>query len=204
MTVRNVRDVVALDSSTPKLATLVGEAGERPTMGVIKAFLGRMNDNMHLPNGLTPDNINDIAEYLVTEPEVTCWLTLADVRMLCRRIEDGAYMRLDNRFGKDDFHYCLGRYCGERREEHLRVAQKEQERYLGKTVEGDGTVADAVAVVRDAIRHVVPAPPRGATKEDDRSRKVVNTAKVLMQQRGIGWREAIDLAADMVEKGGRG
>lgn len=202
MTVRNIRDVVALGSSTPKLATLVGEAGERPTMGVIKALLGRMNDNMHLPNGLTPDNINDIAEYLVTEPEVTCWLTLADVRVLCRRIEDGAYMRLDNRFGKDDFHYCLGRYCGERSEEHQRVAQKERERYLGKTVE-DGETAEAVSIVRDALRHVVPTPPREDTTEENRARKVTNTAKVIMQQRGIGWCEAIDLAADMVEKGGK-
>ena len=198
MSVRNVREVVALGSSTPKLAALIAEAGEQPTQGVIMAYLARMVDNMHLPNGLTPDNIRDIAEYLVTEPEVVTWLTLPDMRMLCRRIEDGAYMRFNNRFGKDDFYFCLGRYCGERRSAHEEVARKEQEQYKEKVV-ADGEVAEAVGIIRDALRHVVPAEPKACNDGDDIQRKVVNTARMLMQTRGLGWCEAIDMAADMIE-----
>lgn len=122
---RSVRDIVALGNATPHLCTLVEQAGETVTRAAIKGYLIAMNDDMHLPNGLTPSNIEDISERLASDPEITHWLTLADVRLLTKRIGDGEYMRFNNRFGKDDFYMCLARYCGERARAHEEKRQQE-------------------------------------------------------------------------------
>lgn len=124
MTLRSAADVAALRDEH-KLADVVKDEGATVTQSFIMAQLVRMNANLHLPNGLTDDNIRDIAVRLTTDPEIVYWLTIPDVCVLLRRIEDGEYMRFNNRFGKDDFYACLARYCSERREAHTETNRNE-------------------------------------------------------------------------------
>lgn len=202
LTVKNVADVVALGNTTPKLAELINDVGERPTVGIIKAYLVRMNNNIHLPNGLTDDNIQDIAEYLVSDPDVTQWLTLADVRILCKRIEDGAYMRFNNRFGKDDFHYCLGRYCGERRSAH-----EAQHIQASNEYRAEQTLIDYsdLSYTIDKDGHIKPnpktnnSPSIAALDKESKARqhRVANTAQVLVATQHLSWNEAVEKAIEI-------
>lgn len=108
---RRLEDIVARWSE-PKLAALNSDFGEVRMRSVIMAFLAQMDRNTHVWNGLTEDNVRDIAERLMTDRNVTPWLTLADIKLL--NIEDGAYGKFSYRFEKDDFYECFRIYCASR------------------------------------------------------------------------------------------
>ena len=67
---RRLEDIVARRSE-PKLAVLNNDFGEVRMMSVLMAFLAQMDRNMHVRNGLTEDNIRDIAERLMSDQDVT-------------------------------------------------------------------------------------------------------------------------------------
>ena len=163
--------------------------------------LGALARFLNLRTTLTEEHIEFIADRILAD-DYYKWLKPADLKIFFDRIKMGRYGDFYGNLNSISFFQSLDRYMIERNGEIERLRVEERERYLGKTME-DGETAEAVSIVRDAIRHVIPAPPREVATEEDRARKVTNTAKVIMQQRGIGWCEAIDLAADMVEKGGK-
>ena len=121
--VQSVEEVVSLRSE-PKLAMLKKEGGDVATYNAVRALLVSMSVSLHIGNGLSEQNINDIARRLTTDSEITYWLTLADVDLLCRNIVAGKYGPYYNRFGEDTFNECLVKYCNERNAVHHLLADK--------------------------------------------------------------------------------
>ena len=78
---QSVEEVVSLRSE-PKLAMLKKEGGDVATYNAVRALLVSMSVSLHIGNGLSEQNINDIARRLTTDSEITYWLTLADVELL--------------------------------------------------------------------------------------------------------------------------
>lgn len=103
------------------------EGGDVATYNAVRALLVSMSVSLHIGNGLSEQNINDIARRLTTDSEITYWLTLADVDLLCRNIVAGKYGPYYNRFGEDTFNECMVRYCNERNAVHHLLADKKQE-----------------------------------------------------------------------------
>lgn len=164
--------------------------------------LGALARFLNLRTTLTEEHIEFIADKILSD-DYYKWLKPADLKIFFDRIKMGRYGDFYGNLNSISFFQSLDRYMIERNGEIERLRVEERERYLGKTME-DGETAEAVSIVRDAIRHVVPAEPKACMQgEEERAQKVTNMAKLLMRARCIGWCEAIDLAADMVEKGGR-
>lgn len=164
--------------------------------------LGALARFLNLRSTLTEEHIEFIADKILAD-EYYRWLKPADLKIFFDRIKMGKYGDFYGNLNSISFFQALDRYMIERNGEIERLRVEERERYLEKTME-DGETAEAVSIVRDAIRHVVPAEPKVCMQgEEERAQKVTNMAKLLMRARSIGWCEAIDLAADMVEKGGK-
>ena len=164
--------------------------------------LGALARFLNLRTTLTEEHIEFIADRILAD-DYYKWLKPADLKIFFDRIKMGRYGDFYGNLNSISFFQSLDRYMIERNGEIERLRVEERERYLGKTME-DGETAEAVSIVRDALRHVVPAEPKACMQgEEERAQKVTNMAKLLMRARCIGWCEAIDLAADMVEKGGK-
>ena len=164
--------------------------------------LGALARFLNLRTTLTEEHIEFIADRILAD-DYYKWLKPADLKIFFDRIKMGRYGDFYGNLNSISFFQSLDRYMIERNGEIERLRVEERERYLGKTME-DGETAEAVSIVRDALRHVVPAEPKACMQgEEERAQKVTNMAKLLMRARCIGWCEAIELAADMVEKGGK-
>lgn len=175
---------------------------EGDVKGSIMMHLSALSRFLGLKATLTMEHIEFIADKILSD-EYYKWLKPADLKIFFDRIKTGKYGDFYGNLNSISFFQSLDRYMIERNGEIERLRVEERERYLGKTME-DGETAEAVSIVRDALRHVVPAEPKACMQgEEERAQKVTNMAKLLMRARCIGWCEAIDLAADMVEKGGK-
>ena len=186
-TVRSVKDIVAR-TSEPKLGVLINEAGATPTTSFIMGILAKMDRSMHLPNGLTEDNVRDIAKRLVTDPEITSWLTLPDIHLLCSSIEDGVFGKYSYRFGKDDFYECLWKYCSSRRQAHEEEAMQEavkhhRELSSSKELLNDDDQGDM------PLCYVVQAYPPAYVSKDKKER-IYSLATFLHKNNGMEYEEA--------------
>lgn len=123
VSVRSVDEVVNL-TEEPKLFKLQKTGGQMNTAMIIAVMLSKMADDMHLKDGLTEGNIDDIVRRLTTDDDIRYWLTLADISLLCRRIAEGYYGKTYGRFGIAEFNECLMQYCNERRDIHKQHADK--------------------------------------------------------------------------------
>lgn len=102
----------------PKLAKLSQKGGARSLYGIIKLMLASMSLKMHLADGLSELNTDNIARNLTNNDELRWWFTLADVDLLCRRIAEGYYGKFYGHFSEQEFNECLVKYCNERTELH--------------------------------------------------------------------------------------
>ena len=120
--VQSVDEVVAL-TDEPKIAKLKKTGGDAPTYNSIRLLLVSMSVNLHIDNGLTEANINNIARRLTTDSEITWWLTLADIDLLCRKIVNGEYGKFYNHFSEGEFYDCMTKYCNTSTEIHHQQAE---------------------------------------------------------------------------------
>jgi hypothetical protein len=123
VSVRSVDEAVNL-TGEHKLFKLQKDGGQMNTAMIIAVMLSKMADDMHLKDGLTEGNIDDIVRRLTTDDDIRYWLTLADISLLCRRIAEGYYGKTYGRFGIAEFNECLMQYCNERRDIHKQQADK--------------------------------------------------------------------------------
>lgn len=118
----SVEEVVSLVDE-PKIAKL-SKISEESTYKAVGRILTQMAYNMHLDNGLTSDNLRHLAKRLTTDQELKWWLTLPDIGLLCRRIQEGYYGNFYGHFSPVEFNECLVKYCKERTDIHRRENDK--------------------------------------------------------------------------------
>lgn len=102
----------------PKLAKLSQKGGARSLYGIVKLMLVNMSLKMHLADGLSELNTDNIVRNLTNNDELRWWFTLADIDLLCRRIAEGYYGKFYGHFSESEFNECLVKYCNERTELH--------------------------------------------------------------------------------------
>lgn len=123
LSVHSVDEIVSLVYE-PKIYRLQKDGGQMNTAMIIAVMVSKMADDMHMKDGLTESNIDEIVRRLTTDDDVRYWLTLADISLLCRRVAEGYYGKTYGRFGLGEFNECLVAYCNERRECHRRQNDK--------------------------------------------------------------------------------
>ena len=123
VSVRSVDEVVNL-TEEPKIFKLQKTGGEMNTALIVAVMVSKMADDMHLKDGLTENNIDEIVHRLTTDEDVRYWLTLADISLLFRRISEGYYGKTYGHFGLAEFNECLIAYCNERRDCHKQQNDK--------------------------------------------------------------------------------
>ena len=185
---RRLEDIVARRSE-PKLAVLNNDFGEVRMMSVIMAFLAQMDRNMHVRNGLTEDNVRDIAKRLMSDRDVTHWLTLADIKLLCRNIEDGVYGKFSYRFGKNDFYECFRLYCASRNQIHEYNATHEydHDEPEEKTVEEILEESKLLA----PLKCLIVSDKYEETSAHAKKNKIYKLAKALHLSTGMDYQDAI-------------
>lgn len=138
----------------PKLAKLSQKGGARSLYGIVKLMLVNMSLKMHLADGLSELNTDNIVRNLTNNDELRWWFTLADVDLLCRRIAEGYYGKFYGHFSESEFNECLVKYCNERTELH-RVESD-------KCAAPDGAVLEEIGYkVDEHGRLVVPEAMKG-------------------------------------------
>lgn len=120
---QTLAEVVA-DKKAPKIGQLQKEVEPNDMLKVIRAMLVKLNNDLHIDNGLTNDNIRSISKRLTTDSELRWWLTLADISLLCRQITSGHFGHFYNHFSELEFMECLSKYCAERNDIHFTNADK--------------------------------------------------------------------------------
>lgn len=123
VSVRSVDEVVNL-TEEPKIFKLQKTGGQMNTALIVAVMVSKMADDMHIKDGLTESNIDEIVHRLTTDEDVRYWLTLADISLLCRRIAEGYYGKTYGHFGLAEFNECLIAYCNERRDCHKQQNDK--------------------------------------------------------------------------------
>lgn len=225
--VKDVGEIVSMKTE-PKLAKLSQKGGARSLYGIIKLMLVNMSLKMHLADGLSEVNTDNIARNLTNNDELRWWLTLADVDLLCRRIAEGYYGKFYGHFSESEFNECLVKYCNERTELH-RVESD-------KCAAPDGAVLEEIGYkVDEHGRLVVPEAMKGKGPKKpmrylyDASGKIVGEnpaywgkarpeksneemqrinegnqmqelAHKIMYREGVGYMEALSMAKDELEK----
>ena len=158
--VKDVGEIVAMKTE-PKLAKLSQKGGARSLYGIIKLMLASMSLKMHLADGLSELNTDNIARNLTNNDELRWWFTLADIDLLCRRIAEGYYGKFYGHFSESEFNECLVKYCNERTELH-RVESD-------KCAAPDGAVLEEIGYkVDEHGRLVVPEAMKGNGRKDRR------------------------------------
>lgn len=121
-TMSNVQEVV--ETAAPKLAKYQQMGCDNSLQKIVRAYLAKLRNDLHIDNGLTNDNIRAIADRLLKEPELRWWLTIEDVALLCRKITRGDYGKFFGHFSEVEFNECFVTYCHERAEIHRLMADK--------------------------------------------------------------------------------
>lgn len=158
--VKSVDEVVNL-TEEPKLAKLQ-KVDATLTYKSIGRLLARMAVHMHIPNGLSVENIKSIAQRITTDREVLWWLTLADIDLLCRRIVAGDYGHFYGHFAEAEFNDCFKKYCAERTEVH----RQQNDKTVSKA--DSEVLAEVGYKVGKDGRLIVPAERQGVTSKPSR------------------------------------
>jgi hypothetical protein len=136
---------------------------------IVAVIVSKMADDMHLKDGLTENNIDEIVHRLTTDEDVRYWLTLADISLLCRRISEGYYGKTYGHFGLAEFNECLIKYCNERTECHR--------------VQNTKTVVD-VAAVRENVGYTIDKDGRLVVPEENQGVKNSRPPRYLYDENG--------------------
>jgi hypothetical protein len=168
VSVRSVDEVVNL-TEEPKIFKLQKTGGQMNTALIVAVMVSKMADDMHLKDGLTENNIDEIVHRLTTDEDVRYWLTLADISLLCRRIAEGYYGKTYGHFGLAEFNECLIKYCNERTECHR--------------VQNTKTVVD-VAAVRENVGYTIDKDGRLVVPEENQGVKNSRPPRYLYDENG--------------------
>jgi hypothetical protein len=168
VSVRSVDEVVNLIEE-PKIFKLQKTGGQMNTALIVAVMVSKMADDMHLKDGLTENNIDEIVHRLTTDEDVRYWLTLADISLLCRRIAEGYYGKTYGHFGLAEFNECLIKYCNERTECHR--------------VQNTKTVVD-VAAVRENVGYTIDKDGRLVVPEENQGVKNSRPPRYLYDENG--------------------
>ena len=225
--VKNVDEIVAMNTE-PKLAMLSKKGGARSLFGIVKLMLANMSVRMHLADGLSESNTDNIARNLVNNDELRWWLTLADIDLLCRRIAEGYYGKFYGHFSESEFNECLVKYCNERTELH-RVESDKCAVPDGAVLEEIGYKVDEHGrlVVPEAMKGNGPRKPmrylydaagmiagenpaywgKASPEKSDEEMHRINEnnqmqelAHKIMYREGVGYVEALSMAKDELKK----
>jgi hypothetical protein len=168
VSVRSVDEVVNLIEE-PKIFKLQKTGGQMNTALIVAVMVSKMADDMHLKDGLTENNIDEIVHRLTTDEDVRYWLTLADISLLCRRIAEGYYGKTYGHFGLAEFNECLIKYCNERTECHR--------------VQSTKTVVD-VASVQENVGYTIDKDGRLVVPEENQGVKNSRPPRYLYDENG--------------------
>lgn len=168
VSVRSVDEVVNLIEE-PKIFKLQKTGGQMNTALIVAVMVSKMADDMHLKDGLTENNIDEIVHRLTTDEDVRYWLTLADISLLCRRIAEGYYGKTYGHFGLAEFNECLIKYCNERTECHR--------------VQSTKTVVD-VAAVQENVGYTIDKDGRLVVPEENQGVKNSRPPRYLYDENG--------------------
>ena len=168
MSVRSVDEVVNL-TEEPKIFKLQKTGGQMNTALIVAVMVSKMADDMHLKDGLTENNIDEIVHRLTTDEDVRYWLTLADISLLCRRIAEGYYGKTYGHFGLAEFNECLIKYCNERTECHR--------------VQNTKTVVD-VKAVQENVGYTIDKEGRLVVPEENQGVKTSRPPRYLYDEQG--------------------
>jgi hypothetical protein len=168
VSVRSVDEVVNL-TEEPKIFKLQKTGGQMNTALIVAVMVSKMADDMHLKDGLTENNIDEIVHRLTTDEDVRYWLTLADISLLCRRISEGYYGKTYGHFGLAEFNECLIKYCNERTECHR--------------VQNTKTVVD-VASVQENVGYTIDKDGRLVVPEENQGVKNSRPPRYLYDENG--------------------
>ena len=168
VSVRSVDEVVNL-TEEPKIFKLQKTGGQMNTALIVAVMVSKMADDMHLKDGLTENNIDEIVHRLTTDEDVRYWLTLADISLLCRRIAEGYYGKTYGHFGLAEFNECLIKYCNERTECHR--------------VQNTKTVVD-VKAVQESVGYTIDKEGRLVVPEENQGVKNSRPPRYLYDEQG--------------------
>ena len=73
----------------PSLCKMATDCGREKVMAAIAKHIIRLNDFLHLANGLSPENIAFLAEQIYNN--YGAWITAEDVKIVCDRLKMGKY-----------------------------------------------------------------------------------------------------------------
>jgi len=215
-------EAVVASKGMPSIGSLQKVVGETDIEKVFRYLLAKMREDLHIDNGLSNDNIRNIAKRLRTDSEIRWWLTIADVTLLCRKITSGEYGKFYGHFSEVEFNECLAKYCRERAELHRLEAEKDTPNFdlatmeeVAYTVDEDGKL-----VVPEAVQEKRLPPPlylynkdgkrtgenpkawrqKASITKGDYAMKV---SRMLMEDdKGLDLSQAIEQAVPIVERGG--
>lgn len=111
--VNNIEEIKS-NSNLHTLSELITLNQSKNILGVVRALIVSMGVNLHVDNGLTNANVNNLADGIVNNPVLQTTLTLADVDLLCRRIVAGDFGVFSSHFSEGEFNQCLKMYLEER------------------------------------------------------------------------------------------
>lgn len=142
----NSIEAVVASKGMPSIGSLQKVVGETDIEKVFRYLLAKMREDLHIDNGLSNDNIRNIAKRLRTDGEIRWWLTIADVTLLCRKITSGEYGKFYGHFSEVEFNECLVKYCNERTELHHVKSDKDTTpdgevlHEIGYTIDDNGKI----------------------------------------------------------------
>lgn len=125
--VRTVEQAIAVDA--PKLGAMT--RGGLPTLAVIKLNIAAMDKALRCKDGLTPEDIELIAEE-VTE-RWSGLLTMADVSLIIRNAKVGKYGELYEKLTAAKVIGWFESYASEKMQKHYELHRKEDELRYGST-----------------------------------------------------------------------
>ena len=212
----------------PKLAKLSQKGGARSLYGIIKLMLASMSLKMHLADGLSEFNTDNIARNITNNDELRWWFTLADVDLLCRRISEGYYGKFYGHFSESEFNECLVKYCNEPTELHRVESDKcaapdgAVREEIGYKVDEHGRLVVPEAMkgngprkpmryIYDAAGNITGENPaywgKARPEKSDEEMKRINESNrmqelvcKIMDRDGVGYVEALSMAKDELKK----
>lgn len=116
--VESITAIVASPWNNQTIGKLQKETSDTDLEKVFRYLLVKMREELHIDNGLTNDNIRNIARRLYTDDEIRWWLSVADIRLLCQKIVRGEYGKFYGHFSEQEFYDCMVKYCNERNDLH--------------------------------------------------------------------------------------
>lgn len=191
----------AFNLAEPAIATLAKERGLEKVQKAFRLQFARFAADLHIKDTLNESDIDFIVEALTTDENYK-WLKTADIAILFKRIRMNKYGKLYQAMNAGTFFECLDKYCIERNGEieKLRIQEAKEHRMGGDAVGATMSLSYSIGEDGEIVVNTnAPKPKKQPEKDGERVRRVVNTAKAMMQaDPSLDYAKAIHKAASRI------